>query len=260
MNTKVKDILRYLDELAPTALKMDFDNVGLLVGNDNCDVTAAVIALDITDDVISEAAEYGAELIISHHPVIFNPLKSVVESDIVSRKIIKLVKQNISAICMHTNLDIAEGGVNDALMDVLGAEVSGILEPTDENSGCGRIGTISAAMTMPDFLSHCKSALNSKGLRYFDAGRPVKKIAVMGGSGGDCLELAVEKGCDTYITSDIKYNVFLDAKDYGINLIDADHFCTENVIVPVLYDKLSKMFPDVNFIISKRHGQTASFF
>ena len=263
--TKVKDVFEYLNSIAPTALKMDFDNVGLLVGGEDNDVSKVLVALDITDEVIDEAISYGAELIVSHHPIIFEPVKEVLCSDLVGRKLVKLIKNDISAICMHTNLDIAEGGVNDALMTALGGVSGAYLEFTGvdsngEKQGCGRVGELECEMTMPEFLEKCKTALNSNGLRYYDAGIKVKKLAVMGGSGGSEVELAKAAGCDTYVTSDIKYNNFLDAKELGINLIDADHFCTENVIIPVLCDKLTAQFTECEIKISERHCQTAQFF
>ena len=263
--TKVKDIFEFLNEIAPTTLKMDFDNVGLLVGDGDNEVKKVLVALDITDEVIDEAALFGAELIVSHHPVIFEPLKSVTYADLNGRKLIKLIKNDISAICMHTNLDIVNGGVNDALMSALGAVTEGYLEYTGTDSlgvkqGCGRIGELESEMSLPEFLEKCKTALNANGLRYHDAGLKVKKLAVMGGSGGSSVYLAKELGCDTYVTSDIKYNCFLDAKELGINLIDADHFCTENVIVPVICEKLKTEFPECEIKISEKHCQTAQFF
>ncbi len=262
---KVVDVFEYLNELAPVSLKMDFDNVGLLVGDASENVAKCLIALDITDEVITEAVQLGAQLIVSHHPIIFGSVKSVTADDLVGRKIIALVRSNISAICMHTNLDIAEDGVNDALMAALSVKPQRWLEACGSDSsgnivGCGRIGELDEPMEFVDFMRICKSALNAKGLRYHYAGKPVKKLAVMGGAGGSSLMEAVNAGCDTYVTSDIKYNAFLDAKELGINLIDADHFCTENVIVPVLADKLSAKFPDVEVFISSVHKQTTQFF
>lgn len=260
----VKNIFDHLDKLAPVSLKMDFDNVGILVGDPEKKVNKCLIALDITADVINEAKSFGAELIVSHHPIIFEPLKSVRSDDITGKNIIELIKNDISAICMHTNLDIAEGGVNDALMSALGARVSDILEPCGEDDagrkvGCGCVGTLDNETNLSDFLNTCKDALNVAGLRYHDAGRKVKKLAVMGGSGGSSLSFAVSAGCDTYVTADIKYNTFLEAKQLGINLIDADHFCTENVVVPVLYKKLSEAFPDVCIKISETHNAVVKF-
>lgn len=263
--TKINDVFEYLNSIAPTSLKMDFDNVGLLVGDGNKSVSKILVALDITDEVVDEAISLGAELIVSHHPLIFDPMKSVLCSDLVGKKIYKLIKNDISTICMHTNLDIADGGVNDALISALGAKSQTYLEYTGTDCdgiahGCGRVGELPREMSMGDFLSKCKETLNCNGLRYHDAGIKVKKLAVMGGSGGNCVELAKQMGCDTYVTADIKYNSFLDAKELGINLIDADHFCTENVIVPVLHEKLREKFKECDVLISKKHKQTAQFF
>lgn len=263
--TTVNEIFEFLNAFAPVELKMDFDNVGLLVGSSSATVNKAVIALDITDEVIDEAIELGAQLIISHHPLIFHAQKSILSDDPLGRRIIKLIKHDISAICMHTNLDIANGGVNDALMEALDARVTGILELTgkDESGnelGCGRVGELESDVPLSSFLKMCKEALDCNGLRFYDAGIPVRRLAVMGGSGGDCVALAKSLGCDTYVTADIKYNCFLDAKALAINLIDADHFCTENVVVPVLYEKLSQGFADVSFFVSQTHDKTVSFF
>lgn len=261
----VGQIYEYLNSLAPVTLKMDFDNVGLLVGDAGEPVTKCLVALDITDDVIEEAEKLGAQLIVSHHPIIFGAVKSVTADDLVGRKIIALIKNGMSAICMHTNLDIANGGVNDALMSAVNAKPYRWLEACGTDGygntvGCGRVGELEREMPLGDFLKLCKDALQANGLRYHDAGKPVKRLAVMGGAGGSSLMDAVSSGCDTYLTADIKYNTFLDAKELGINLIDADHFCTENVIVPVLAEKLGKRFEDVKFIISEVHKQTAQFF
>ena len=263
--TKIRDIYDFLNALAPVSLKMDFDNVGLLVGDYDAEAGKCLLALDITDEVIQEAKSIGAELIVSHHPLIFGAIKSVTADDLTGRKIIELIKNDISAICMHTNLDIAQGGVNDALMSALGANVQGFLELSGKDAegnevGCGRVGELKSEIGFAKFLSICKKALNTGGLRYHDAGKKVKRLAVMGGAGGSCIALAKSMGCDTYVTSDIKYNGFLDAKELGVNLIDADHFCTENVIIPVLAQKLSEEFIDTKFIVSSVHKQTVRFF
>lgn len=260
----VQDIYNQLNQIAPVQYQMSFDNAGFLVGDRNAAVSKVLVALDITDDVISEAAELGAELIVAHHPLLFHPLKHVWAEDVVGRKVIALAKHNIAAICMHTNLDIADGGVNDALMAKLGARVTGLLEPagTDETGkplGCGRVGELEESMTLPNFLHYITEKLNVSGLRYCSGGRDVKHIAVCGGSGGEMLELAREKGCDTFVTADVKYDRFLAAKELGVNLIDADHFCTENVVIPVLREKLQTAFPAVAFQISSL-GQTTQFY
>lgn len=255
--TTVADVLRFLDEKAPCGLKLDFDNVGHLVGRSDAAVTRVMTALDITDDVIGEAIDCGAELIVSHHPLLFDPVKSVTDATWVGRRILTLAEAHIAAICMHTNLDAARGGVNDALMAALGGCVTEELDPI---SGIGRVGTLEKEMELFDFLAFTKTALNANGLRYHDAGRPVRHIACCGGSGGGEIRLACDAGCDTYVTADVKYDQFLEAKSLGINLVDADHFCTENVVVPVLAKWLREAFPALDVRVSEKHGQTASFF
>ena len=248
------EIFRFLCELAPLELQMDFDNSGHLVGRRQAPIRTALLALDITDEVIDEAIDEGAELIISHHPVIFHKLSSVSDAD-GSTYVLRMAEHGIAAICMHTNLDIAEGGVNDVLIDLLGASCKAVLDP----AGCGRVGTLPSPMPLNDFLRRCKTLLNVNGLRYYDAGKPVCRLAVMGGAGGDALFDAWSKGCDTYLTADVKYHQFLEAARLGMNLIDADHFCTENPVIPVLAGKLSVAFPDVRFKVSERHRAVVSF-
>lgn len=246
----VRKIFSELCLLAPLELQMGFDNSGFLFGREYAEVSKVLLALDITPAVVDEAIELGAELIVSHHPLIFSPLKSVTDE-----KLLKLAANNISVISMHTNLDIAKGGVNDVLMAALGASADA---PLDEQN-CGRIGTMPEAMGMESFLALCKEVLKTNGLRYYNSGKPVKKLAVMGGSGGDSVETAFRLGCDTYLTADIKYHQFLQAAELGINLIDGDHFCTENLVIPALADKLGESINDVLFIVSKSHRQIISF-
>lgn len=244
------EIYEYLKELAPLELQMDFDNSGFQLGRLDAEVNKALLALDVTEEVVGEAIELGAQLIISHHPLIFSKLRSIMDT-----KLLRLAENRIAVISMHTNLDIAAGGVNDVLITLLGARADGPLDPDN----CGRVGELPEAQQFDSFLRFCKTALDSKGLRYYDAGRPVKRLAVMGGSGGNYIGCAVEKGCDTYVTADIKYHQFLEAKELGINLIDGDHFCTENPVIPSLCEKLRHEFPDVCFTVSASHGQVISF-
>ena len=171
-------------------------------------------------------------------------------------KLLRLLENGIAVISMHTNLDMAKGGVNDVLISLLGAKNEGVFD----EEGCGRKGSLEKPMPLEVFLSICKEKLNSRGLRYHDAGRPVEHIAVLGGSCGSNLIGAWQAGCDTFVTADVKYSVFLQARELGINLIDGDHFCTENPVVPVLAEKLRAAFPETEFVISELHDQTARFF
>jgi len=252
---KISDIYNYLCELAPLELQMDFDNSGFQIGRPDNSVSKVLLALDVTDEVVNEAEAIGAGLIISHHPLIFHSIKSINGNTVEGARLLKLAEKNIAVISMHTNLDIAEDGVNDVLIRMLGAEPMQALD----GLGCGRIGVLDKSVSLQDFLAVCREKLNVNGLRYYDAAKPVSKIAVMGGSGGDSIEDAYMHACDTYVTSDIKYHQFQRAEELGINLIDADHFCTENPIIPVLRDRLSDKFSTVEFVVSKKHRAIISF-
>lgn len=261
--TKVSDVLNALEALAPLSYKMDFDNVGLLAGDPSAEVSKVLLSLDITRDVVSEASSAGAELIVSHHPIMFQA-KSIIAGDPQTGKIFELIRSGISAVCMHTNLDSAVGGVNDALAEAVGLINLEPLERAGEDEkgihGIGRIGTLPEKTLLSAYLPKLKAALNTNGLRYYDSGRPVSRVAVGGGSCGGYLALAAELGCDTFLTADVKYDVFLEAKERGMNIVDGDHFCTENVVIPRLFDKIKRAFPELEVSCSKVHSQTAMFF
>lgn len=252
----VKEIFEKLCEIAPLELQLEYDNAGFLIGRSDAPVKKALLSLDVTAEVVEEAITRGAQLIVSHHPVVWDAMRSVTDRVPGNGKLLRLLENGIAVISMHTNLDMAKGGVNDVLISLLGAKNEGVFD----EEGCGRKGSLEKPMPLVDFLSICKEKLNSRGLRYHDAGRPVEHIAVLGGSGGSNLIGAWQAGCDTFVTADVKYSVFLQARELGINLIDGDHFCTENPVVPVLAEKLRAAFPETEFVISELHDQTARFF
>lgn len=255
--TTCKEIFQFINSFAPIETQEHFDNAGFLFGEIETNVSKVLLSLDVTSEVIEEAYEKNAQLIISHHPLIFGGLYHVFPKDPTGKKLIALAKHNICVLSMHTNLDKAVGGVNDALIRRLADDVC-----TD--GSCPdpylRIGLLKKEQEMMDYLTCVKESLHTNGIRYHNSGRCVYKIACSGGAGGDGLQAAAQLGCDTFISSDIKYSVFLDAKELEINLIDADHFCTENPVMFELERVLSAAFPSVDFKISERHHQTACFF
>lgn len=254
---KVKEIRDYLDARVPFSTKLDFDNVGLLAGEPEAEVRLALCALDVTDSVIEEAAALGAELIVAHHPLIFHALKSVRSDDLVGRKIYALARNGISAICMHTNLDAAVGGVNDALMAALGvADV----KPLGGEGAIPRIGRLPQSVPLETFLAQTKRALGANGLRYAGDGRPVSVVGCCGGSGGEFLEEAMEAGCDAFVTADVKHDRFLAAEEYGVNLIDGGHFSTENAVVPRIREMLLDGFPELDVRIAQAQRQPEKFY
>ena len=262
--TTVGDILSYLETLAPRSMKMDWDNVGLLCGGKSRPVTKVLVALDPFEGVCKEAVQWGAELILTHHPLIFSPLKSVTDETSIGRAVQLLCANSISAINAHTNLDCAPGGVNDCLAETLGLSDIQVIAPSGVDElgrpwGLLRQGTVEAQL-LSDFLPKVKSALNCEGLRYVNGGKPVHRVAVGGGACASELLDAVNAGCDTFVTADVKYNQFWDAKDLGLNLIDAGHFATENPVVSLLAAKIAAQFPEVSVKISETHRDCMKFF
>ena len=237
---KIRDILDYLCSLAPIETAMDFDNVGLLVGDKNSYVNSCVIALDCTQKTVDVAIEKGAQLIITHHPVIFNPLKKVLKSDIVYR----LIENGISVISMHTNLDIAEKGVNSELLNVL--ELKNPEFINCEDGFIFPIAELERALSADDFASYVKERLNTP-IKY-SGENVIKRVAVCSGSGADFLFDAKANGADALVTSECKHHLFNAAAEMGITLVDGGHFTTEDIIIEPLYKMLKEEFPTVNFI------------
>lgn len=255
--TTVREIERFLYDWAPKELAASWDNVGLLVGDPEQQVKTVLVALDITQGVVEEAAAMGAELIVAHHPVMncaWHPVQTLREDDPFGKKLRTLVRKDISAICMHTNLDTAEGGVNDALAEKLGLED---VLPLGED-GIGRFGTLKEEKSLAEYTSFVVKSLGCHGARFRSGGNAVRKVAVGGGACAGYIAAAKEKGCDTFVTSDLKYNDFLDTE--GLNLIDAGHFPTENVICPVIVRRLQEAFPELNVVVSASHREAMEYY
>ena len=262
--TTVSDILKFVETLAPRSMKMDWDNVGLLCGSRSTPVTKVLVALDPFEHVCKEAAQWGAEVIVTHHPLIFRPLPNITDEATIGRGIRTLIKHDISAINAHTNLDQAPGGVNDVLASTLGLENIQVINAcgtTEDGQPWGllRMGDVKE-QNLSDFLSTVKEKLRCEGLRYVDGGKAVRKVAVGGGACADGFREALEAGCDTFVTSDCKYNQFWDARDLGLNLIDAGHFHTENPVVSVLTEKIAAAFPEIEVKISESHWDCVKYY
>lgn len=255
----VHQIEQYLFCLAPKEGAMKWDNVGLLLGDPEAEVRRVLVALDITEAVADEAIATGAELIVAHHPLMnchWLPVQTVRADTPQGHLLQKLLHADISAICMHTNLDVAKGGVNDALATVLKIVDPG---PLTED-GLGRVGSLSAPMALPNFVRFISEALRCNGVRYADAGRPVRQVAVGGGACGEYIVRCLELGCDTFVTADLSYHQFLDAAPNGINLIDAGHFPTEDVVCPVLLETLQTQFPLLQVKKSASHREVIQYY
>ena len=235
----VEKIFEFLNQKFPVDTACGFDNVGTLVGNRNQTVTKALVALDCTMPVIKDAIENGCELIITHHPIIFSGLKSVLDDTLV----FEIIKNGLSVISMHTNLDQGDGGVNDALCDVIGLKNVETVEAPDKFLlKKGEISPLSA----DDFAKHLKEVLNYP-VKYVGENE-IKNVLVCSGSGAQYHTLLKENGCDALVTADVRHNNFLDAAQNGLALYDCGHFNTEVVVIKPLCELLSKEFNNIQFI------------
>jgi len=246
----VSEIAAFLNKEIPFSLKMEFDNVGLLCGFPEQEVTRTLVVLDITLEAIQEAEALGAELIVSHHPVIFTPMKRILYDTPEGKRLIRLLQSGISAICLHTNLDLVEGGVNTALTAALGGE-------EEEHLEIGSVCHLPEPMSMEAFLAQTGDALNAQDMRFYDAGRSVEWVAVCGGAGADIIYEAPRLGCDTVLTGEIKHHQWIDGAELGLNLIEGGHFATENIVTPVLAELLRREYPDMDTCLSRLQGSVS---
>ena len=256
---KLREILDYCWTLAPEGLQESWDNVGLLCGRRDAEISRVLVALDPTEVTAREAVETGAQLLLTHHPLMFS-LKAVSDETAAGRTLLYLAEHGVAAVALHTNLDSARGGVNDCLAGLLGLSEPVPLCPSASNpgAGLGRIGTI-PPVHLPVFVEFVRQQLDCQGLRYADAGRPVSRVAVGGGACMDCLPQVVAAGCDTFVTGDVKYHQFMDAVNQGVNLIDAGHFETENPVCGWLCDRLRAQFPALSVQLSEKHCDLIQF-
>lgn len=253
----VADIMSFMETLAPHCLKMDWDNVGLNCGSKQTPVRRILVALDPFEHVCQEAVDCEADLLVTHHPLIFRPWPMVTDDAAITRGLMNLVRHGISHFCAHTNLDCAEGGVNDVLAAVLGLrQVTAVPNDAHRMLRCGEV----EEQDLTKFLDFVKNTLHCDGLRYCNGGKKVHKVAVGGGGCAGGLFDAICAGCDTFVTSDVKYNEFWDAYEQGLNLIDAGHFHTENPVVTVLAEKIAAQFPEIEVIISQSHADCMKFY
>ncbi len=236
----VQDIFEFLDRKFPVSTACDFDNVGLLVGDGEQQVTKALVTLDCTLGAIETAVDNRCELIITHHPVIFNPLKNVLKGSIVHT----LIKNGLSVISMHTNLDIGDGGVNDNLCNVL-SPIS--VETVIASDGYALKKCAVSPISADDLAEKLKSALGTV-VKYTGENKEIENILVCSGSGGNFVNEVKNFGCDALVTADVKHNQFLEADLLDISLFDAGHFNTEDIVIEPLKELLERNFTNINFI------------
>lgn len=230
----VKEIYDYLDLIAPFDTAEEWDNCGLTVGSFNKDVKKIYIALDVTSDALNDAIDFGADLVITHHPMIFNPISKITEDSLVY----KAVKSGMSFIASHTCLDKAEGGVNTCLANAVGIKNLKTSE-SDEFLKFGELEPCSAE----ELARKIKSALGGA-VSFIDSGKAIKTVALCSGSGGDLVAEAKRIGADAFLTGEAKHHEYLLSKELGISMLVAGHFETENIVCEYLYNSLKDKFGD----------------
>ncbi len=255
---RLSKIMEELELVAPSCAKCSWDNVGLLVGDEAQRINRIFVCLDITGENARLAKELKADLIIAHHPLIFEPMKSITEGTITGGIVRTLIQNNISAICMHTNFDSADGGMNDLLAYRLGLE--NVRKFTDDEcigednaplDGIGRVGVLGRPVLLSEFLLKIKSALGSSALKF--CGNPnetVQTVALCSGSGGSEMYAAYHSGADVFVTGDLKHDHGRIAQEIGLNIVDAGHFETENIVCGFLTELISNRFPDIDVVAS----------
>ena len=243
----IREFYAALEERLPRSLSWDWDNDGISCAPDlDAPVKGILIALDPTEDAVEAAVEGGCNVLLTHHPMLFRGLKTVDGHDTGSRKVIRLVQNGITAMAFHTRLDAADGGVNDCLAACLGLSD---VEPFGDNANgagkpIGRVGNLPCEMTAEAFAEIVKKALNLPAVIFAGCGKPVRRVAVLGGAGDDDIFAAVAAGADAYVTGELRYHQLCDAPYGEINLIMAGHYHTEAPVLPRLAALCGEVCPE----------------
>ncbi len=247
----VKEITSHIEAFAPLSLQASYDNAGLIVGRESQEVDSALLAVDLTEEVVAEALELGAKMIITHHPIIFSPLKRFNSRSYVERCVEEAIKHNLVIYAAHTNLDSAEGGMSWRVGEMIGLEGMRVLELTnaDLNGGFGVIGELPESIETLSYIDKVATILGVEALRHSDIDRDtIKRVAICTGSGGSLIDLAADAGADLYVTSDLRYNDFFAAQNRVITL-DVGHYESEYCAIEIIFDILSKKM--INFALHK---------
>lgn len=259
----VKDISKLIEKRAPKFLKEDYDNVGLMVGDNNKNVKKVLLALDCTNRVIEEAIENKVDLIITHHPLIFRKPKNIVKGDLLGEKLISLIQNDISLYSCHTNLDSAKLGINETLVEMLGFKSNKIIETSTikgfEDAGIGRIVKLENKIELKDIIILIKNKLNIQHMRVVEGVSEFNTLAIINGSGQDLFTKAKDLGAECIITGDTTYHFASDFKEMGISIIDAGHFGTEWFTFLKSLEFLKEEFKDIEFITSTKCEDPYSF-
>ena len=254
-----------LEAWAPPPVAESYDNVGLLVGYPDMEVSGVLINLDMTEDVVDEAVSLGVNMIVAHHPIWFSPRKRLNGEDYVSRTIIAAIKNDIALYACHTNLDNIRSGVNRRIAETLGLQEVDFLLPKPAKSdeptyGSGMIGQLPQALSKADFLSLVKEKFHAGGIRYADAEKPqIQKIAVCGGSGSFLIHEALRQNADAFVTADITYHKYFD-NEGAMLLLDIGHYESEQFTSALILEFLSEKFSNFVLRLSKVNTNPVRYF
>jgi len=245
---KCYEMIEKLETLSPISYAEAWDNIGLLVGRRDKEVNTVYIALDATDDVIEEAVRLKADLLLTHHPLIFKKMSRVNTDDFIGRRVVRLIQSDISYYAMHTNFDVM--GMADAAADELKLQNSQVLKVTYEDDiskeGCGRSGKLFKKMSLMECAELVKRTYQVPNVRVFgNLADLVEMVAVMPGSGGSYIKDALKAGVDVMITGDIDHHEGIDAVAQGLNVIDAGHYGIEKLFVPYMMEFLHRELPHI---------------
>jgi len=252
---KLNRIIDFLDSFAPTHLAEDYDNVGLLVGDSEKQIKNVMITLDVDEHVINDACEKGADLIISHHPLIFKPIKRLVSDDSVSKSVMSLIKNDISLISVHTNFDSVKSGLCDLFLDKIANTLNRVSIDGDEENGIGRIADLKKTVSLDKLLSDVKNAFSLNKLQYVGKeDKEISKIAVCNGGGADLIYSAKKMGADCFISGDFKYHHARFAYENNISLIEVNHYDAEIIFTEYLRTILNEQFDsELNFFLTDKN-------
>lgn len=240
MEATVNDIVKIMDGIAPPNLAEAWDNVGLLVGRSDNTVKKIMVALDVSPEVAEQALEHKVQMIVTHHPVIFDPVKKMTDRTWQQKLLLDCAENKIAVYSAHTSLDSVLGGVNDVLAAQLGLQHTEVLVPAaGGEAGLGRVGCLPAPLTLQEFIEKIKAVLKLDRVVVGDAGQKVNKVALCGGAGADFISEALAAGADTFVTGDVKYHTAQNAVYSGLNIIDATHQGTELPVINTLADRIA---------------------
>jgi dinuclear metal center YbgI/SA1388 family protein len=261
---QIGDICNVLEAFAPLDLQESYDNSGLIIGSRADEATGVLICLDVTPEVLDEAISLGYNMILSHHPVIFNGLKKLVGANLTEQISIKAIRHHLNIYAGHTNVDVARGGVNDQMAKKLGLKQSTVFMPSrsenDQAYGLGIIGELEKPLSESEFLERVKTTFHCNRIRHSGLkGKTIQKVALCGGSGASLISQAIIQNADAYLTGEAKYNDFLDHADQLL-FVDAGHYETEQFTKEIFLDLLSKKFPTFALRISTKETNPVQYF